>query len=342
MREFSFCPVEENRKCGASKELALAECLLGGCSAILLFLPKQVEAVYSYTYKGPYGYGNGVWLPNHAKDLKSALNIHWKDWCWSWNSNTLATWWEELTHLKRPWCWERLRAGGEGDDRGWDGWMASLTQWTWVWVDSGSWWWTGRPGVLRFMGWQRVRHDWAIELNWNEWSCQIDWLIDFSVKSSFIAWGTLAPHWRRGLLGWRDRWLSISSSGSQSSGTCAWITAARVRQVRAPCTLASRPGIDSRPHRVKLLRLAVAPIKRSKSRPAPAPLGFPPGPAPLARGHPASPTPLPSLLASRIPRSRAAPHPFLATSTAAPTTLPVRRDPGRWLGRRSAPRRWAG
>ena len=62
-----------------------------------------------------------------------------KDWCWSWNSNTLATWWEELSHLKRPWCWERLRAGGEGDDRGWDGWMASLTQWTWVWVDSGSW-----------------------------------------------------------------------------------------------------------------------------------------------------------------------------------------------------------
>ena len=67
---------------------------------------------------------------------------------WSWNSNTLATWYEELTHLKRPWGWERLRAGGEVDDRGWDGWTASPTQWTWVWVDSGSWWWTGRPGVL--------------------------------------------------------------------------------------------------------------------------------------------------------------------------------------------------
>ena len=66
--------------------------------------------------------------------------------------------------LKRPWCWERLRAGGEGDGRGWDGWMASLTQWTWVWVDSGSWWWTGRSGVLRFMGSQRVGHDWATEL----------------------------------------------------------------------------------------------------------------------------------------------------------------------------------
>ena len=88
------------------------------------------------------------------------------DWCWSWNSSTLATWCEELTYLKRSWCWERLRAGGEGDDRGWDGWMASPTQWTCVWVHSGSWWWTGRPGVLLFMGLRRVGHDWATELNW--------------------------------------------------------------------------------------------------------------------------------------------------------------------------------
>ena len=73
------------------------------------------------------------------------------------------TWCEELTYLKRPWCWERLRAGGEGDDRGWDGWMATLTRWTWVWVNSQSCWWTGRPGVLCFMGSQRVRHDWVTE-----------------------------------------------------------------------------------------------------------------------------------------------------------------------------------
>ena len=66
----------------------------------------------------------------------------------------------------RPWCSERLRAGGKGDDRGWDGWMASPTRWTWVWVDSGSWWWTGRPDMLQFMGSQRVRHNWATELNW--------------------------------------------------------------------------------------------------------------------------------------------------------------------------------
>ena len=74
-----------------------------------------------------------------------------KDWCWSWNSNTLITWCEELTHFKRPWCWERLKAG-EGDDRGWDGWMASPTQWTWVWANSRSWGWTGRPGLLRSWG----------------------------------------------------------------------------------------------------------------------------------------------------------------------------------------------
>ena len=97
---------------------------------------------------------------------KSVLNIHWKDWCWSWNSNTLATWCEELTLWKRPWCWERLKAGGEGDDRGWDGWMASLTPWTWVWASSRGWWWTGRPGVLQSMGSQRVGHDWANELSW--------------------------------------------------------------------------------------------------------------------------------------------------------------------------------
>ena len=95
--------------------------------------------------------------------------VHWKDWCWSWNSNTLATWCEELTHWKRPWCWERLRAGGEGDERGWDGWMASPTRWTRVWVDSGSWWWTGRPGVLWFMGSQGVGHDWVTELNCSLW-----------------------------------------------------------------------------------------------------------------------------------------------------------------------------
>ena len=88
-----------------------------------------------------------------------------------WSSNTLAIWCIELTHWKRPWCWERLKAGGEGDDRGWDGWMASLSQWTWVWAISGSWWWTGRPGMLQSIGSQKVGHYWATELNWTEVQC---------------------------------------------------------------------------------------------------------------------------------------------------------------------------
>ena len=107
--------------------------------------------------------------PNSPSYRRSVLGVHWKGWCWGWNSNTLATWCEKLTHWKRPWCWERLRAGGEGDDRGWDGWMASSTRWTWVWVDSRSWWWTEGPGELRFMGSQRVGYDSVTELNWTEW-----------------------------------------------------------------------------------------------------------------------------------------------------------------------------
>ena len=82
------------------------------------------------------------------------------------NFNTLATWCEELTHWKRPWCWERLKAGGEGGNRGWDGWMASPTQWTWVWASFGNWWQTGKPGMLQSMGSQRVVHNWVTELNW--------------------------------------------------------------------------------------------------------------------------------------------------------------------------------
>ena len=105
--------------------------------------------------------------PTSPSSRKSVLNLHWKDWCWSWNSNTLATWCKELTHWKRPWWWERLKVGGEGGDREWNDWMASPTRWTWVWVNSRSWWCTGRPGMLRFMGLQRAGHNWATEWNWN-------------------------------------------------------------------------------------------------------------------------------------------------------------------------------
>ena len=87
--------------------------------------------------------------------------------------NTLATWCEQLTYLKRPWCWERLKGGGKRGHRGWDGWMASPTQWTWVWINSESWWWPGRPGVLQSKGLQRVRHDWVTELNWTKLSTSL-------------------------------------------------------------------------------------------------------------------------------------------------------------------------
>ena len=107
--------------------------------------------------------------PTSPSYRSSVLGVHWKDWCWSWKSNTLATWCEELPHWKRPWFWKRLKAGGEGGNRGWDGWMASLMWWTWVWVGSRGWWWVGKPGVLQSMGSQRVGHDWETELNWTKW-----------------------------------------------------------------------------------------------------------------------------------------------------------------------------
>ena len=110
--------------------------------------------------------------PTSPYKRRSVLAVHWKDWCWSWNSNTLATCCEELTHLKRPWVWERLKAG-EGDKRGYDGWMASLTQWTWVWVDSSSWWWTG--------AWRAVVHGVAKSWTWlSDWT-ELNWFSDVYV-----------------------------------------------------------------------------------------------------------------------------------------------------------------
>ena len=100
--------------------------------------------------------GDQSWVFIRRTDVEAETPILWPPDAKSW-----------LTHLKRPWCWERLKAGGEGDDRGWDGWMASLTQRTWVCINSGSWWWTGRPGMLWSMGSQRVGHNWVTELNWS-------------------------------------------------------------------------------------------------------------------------------------------------------------------------------
>ena len=84
-----------------------------------------------------------------------------KDWCWS--SSILVIWGKQMTHWKSPWCWERLREEGEEGIRGWDGWMASLMQWTWTWANSKRWWGTGRPGMLQAMGSQRVWHNRATE-----------------------------------------------------------------------------------------------------------------------------------------------------------------------------------
>ena len=115
--------------------------------------------VLEKTLESPFGLKGDQ---THQSQRKSVLNIHWKDWCWSWNSNILATWFEKLIHWKRPWCWERLKAGGEGDDRRWCGWMASLTQWTWLWANSMREWRTEEPGVL----WSKITKSQTRLSNW--------------------------------------------------------------------------------------------------------------------------------------------------------------------------------
>ena len=126
--------------------------------------------------------------PTSPSYRKSVLNIHFKGWCWSWSSNPFATRCKELTHWKRPWCWERLTEGGEGDDRGWDGWMASPTQRTWVWANSRRWWRTQRPGVLQSMGldtterlnWTRSLRQWMFLTLLGFWG--------LGSESGFVGW----------------------------------------------------------------------------------------------------------------------------------------------------------
>ena len=163
--------------------------------------------------------------PTSSSWRRSVLGVHWKDWCWSWNSNTLATSCEELTHWKRPWCWEGLWAGGEGDDRGWDDWMASPTPWTWVWVISGSWGWTGRPGMLWFMGsqsWTQLS-DWT-ELNWsNFYSCVLrDGVACITEQWTNLVLRVRVPH--RAERSWRTKALnrlSIAVLPQTDDETCA-------------------------------------------------------------------------------------------------------------------------
>ena len=140
------------------------------------------------------------------------MNIHWKDWCWSWNSNTLATWCEELTYLKRPWCGEKLKVGGEGDDRRWDGRMASPTQWTWVWVSSRSWWWTERPGMLQSMGSQRVGH----HCNWTKLKSERERQIPYDI---IYRWNLKYD---------TNELMYKTEAGSQIQGTDLWLPSRRV------------------------------------------------------------------------------------------------------------------
>ena len=139
----------------STKELMLLNCGVGEVQHLespweLLESPldcKEIQSVHPE--------GDQPWVFFGRNDAKAETPVLWPPHAKSWL-------------IGKDWCWEGLGAGGKRDDRGWDGWMASLTRWTWVWVDSRSWWWTGRPGVLRLMGSQIVGHDWATELNWTE------------------------------------------------------------------------------------------------------------------------------------------------------------------------------
>ena len=123
------------------------------------------------------------WISRRSnQSILKEINLnHWKDWCWSWNSNTLTTWFEELTLLKRLWSWERLKAGGEGDDRGWDDWMTSLIQWTWVWVNSGLG--DGQGGLACCSPQGRRELDMT---DWTDWLKMISYEVDLLVLVTAI------------------------------------------------------------------------------------------------------------------------------------------------------------
>ena len=145
---------------------------------------KEIQPVHSE--------GDQPWDFFGRNDAKALTPVLWPPHVKSWLGG-------------KDWCLEGLGAGGEGDDRGWDGWMASLTQWTWVWVNSRRWWWTGRPGMLQFMGSQRVRHDWDTELNWIKpfsqvvyfswWSLHL-YLLKLKIRIQF--WAGFLHYWYAG------------------------------------------------------------------------------------------------------------------------------------------------
>ena len=188
------------------------------CLVKAMFFPSSHVWMWELDYKESWAPKNWCfWTVMLEKTLESPLDckevqsVHPKgDQSWVFIRGTDAEaetpiLWPPDTETWFIWkdrCWERLRAGREGDDRGWDGWMASPTRWTWVWfsptrwtwvwVNSGSWWWTGRPGMLRFMGLQRVGHDSATELNWTELNnnCRtaIRWIHLTFFSQCFLDW----------------------------------------------------------------------------------------------------------------------------------------------------------
>ena len=133
-----------------------------------MVLKKTLESLLDSKIKSVNPKGNQPWIFIGRSDARAEAPVLWLP-----GTKSQLIW-------KRPWCWERLRAGGEGDDRGWDGWMAPLTQWTWIWASSGRWWRTGRPGVRQSRGWQRVRHNLTTE------QCYLE---DFTIKyiSAFLS-----------------------------------------------------------------------------------------------------------------------------------------------------------
>ena len=132
----------DSKKRLSAEELMPLDCGRRG----LLTTPLDCKEIKPVSSKG-----NQPWIFTGRSDAETETPILWPHWC------------EEPSHWKRPWFWERLKAGGEGDDRGWDAWMAAPTQWRWLWASSGWWWRTGKPGVLKSKGSQTVEHDWVTE-----------------------------------------------------------------------------------------------------------------------------------------------------------------------------------
>ena len=168
-RILEWVAISFSRGSSQARDQTQVSCIAGRCFTIWAIAPENWcfwTVVLKKTRESPLDgkeiqpvnpKGNQPWIFIRRTDAEAEMPILWPP----------AT--KKLTYLKRPWCLQRLKAGGERDDRGWGGWMGSPTQWTWLWVNCGSWWWTGRPGVPQSMGSQRVGHDWAIELNWEYW-----------------------------------------------------------------------------------------------------------------------------------------------------------------------------